>query len=478
MTARVRRCDLCIIGAGSGGLSVAAGAAQLGLDVVLIEKGAMGGDCLNTGCVPSKALLAAAKAAQAHRSSQHFGVAAHEPDIDYAQVQAHVHHTIAQIAPHDSVERFEGLGAEVIQGEAQFVDRRRVTVNGQTIEAKRFVVATGSQPMIPPIEGMDPDKVLTHEDIFSLEQQPSHLIIIGAGPIGMEMAQAHRRLGMAVTVIEQATPLPAGEPEHAERVCEALKQEGVEFLCPATIERVEHGTDETRVVVKVDNVSQVVAGSHLLVAAGRRPQVDNLGLELAGIDHDGRGIVVNRHLKTSNRRVFAIGDVAHGPHFTHWAGYQAGVVIKQVVFKLGWAKADPTALPWVTYTDPELAQVGLTEAQARQQHGAGVKVVRWSMADNDRAVAEGGVQGEVKVTATPKGRILGVSLVGPHAGELIAPWTLMIHQGLKIGAMAQVISPYPTLGEISKRAAGSWYTPSLFSPKTRRLVRVLSKWPF
>ena len=478
MSTTTRRCDLCIIGAGSGGLSVAAGAAQLGVDVVLIEKGAMGGDCLNTGCVPSKALLAAAKAAQAHRSSGALGVKAHEPHIDYQRVQAHVHQAIAQIAPHDSVERFEGLGAEVIQGEARFIDRRRVVVNGQTIQAKRFVVATGSQPAIPPIEGLDPDKALTHEDIFSLAQTPEHLIIIGAGPIGMEMAQAHRRLGIKVSVIEKDQPLPAAEPENAEKVCESLKREGVELYSQATIERVEHGPDEVRVALHADNAPQLITGSHLLVAAGRRPQIDGLGLDLAGVDHDAAGIVIDRHLKTSNKRIFAIGDVAHGPHFTHWAGYQAGVVIKQAVFKMGWAKADPSALPWVTYTDPELAQVGLTEAKARDKHGDRVKVVRWSMADNDRAVAEGGATGEVKVVATPKGRILGVSLVGPHAGELIAPWTLMISQGLKISAMAQVISPYPTLGEISKRAAGSWYTPSLFSAKTRRLVRMLAKLPF
>lgn len=469
--------DLCIIGAGSGGLSVAAGAAQLGLSVVLIEKGAMGGDCLNTGCVPSKALLAAAKAAQAHRRSTIAGVNADEPGIDFARIKDHVQGAIDQIAPHDSVERFEGLGVRVIQGHARFVSRDAVEVNGEILAPKRLVIATGSKAAYPNIPGLDSKQVLTHETIFDLKTPPSHLIIIGGGPVGMEMAQAHRRLNIPVSLIESHRLLAAHEPEHVAMVCHALKKEGLNIYASAEIQRIEQNESGVSVIVNVDGEHRSIAGSHLFIATGRTPQIEDLGLEAAGVRYTEKGILIDPHLKTSNRKIFAIGDVAEGPKFTHWAGYQAGIIIKQVCFKLWWAKMDTRALPFVTYTDPELAQVGMSEAQAREHHGDKIKIVRWSMADNDRAVAEGGLLGEVKVITSTKGKILGASLVGPGAGELIAVWTLAISQGLKIGAMAQVISPYPTVGEVSKRAAGAWYTPTLFSDKTKRLVRWLSKLP-
>lgn len=483
MSTASHQLDLCIIGAGSGGLSVAAGAAQLGLSVVLIERNKMGGDCLNTGCVPSKALLAAAKHAHAHRLTNIPGIDAHEPTIDFSRVKDHVQAAIDQIAPHDSVERFEGLGVRVIQGHARFVDRTSVEVNEEIISAKRFVIATGSKAAIPVIEGLQADKVLTHEQIFDLKTAPSHLIIIGGGPVGVEMAQAHRRLGVPVSLIESDRLLRNDEPEHVDVVRTALQKEGINIYESAQIQRVRHGdpldaNTPTEVVIDQAGERYALKGSHILVATGRTPQVEDLGLEAAGVSSTDQGIVVDAHLKTSNKRIFAIGDVTGGPLFTHVAGYQAGIIIKQVCFKLLNAKVNYRALPWVTYTDPELAHVGLTEAKAREQFGDAIKIVRWSMADNDRAVAEGIAHGEVKVIATAKGKILGASLVGPQAGELIAVWTLMINQGLKIGAMAQVIAPYPTLGEISKRAAGAWYTPSLFSEKTRRLVRWLSKLPF
>lgn len=483
MSTASHKVDLCIIGGGSGGLSVAAGAAQLGLSVVLIERNKMGGDCLNTGCVPSKALLAAAKRAQAHRLTNIPGIDAHEPTIDFSRVKDHVQAAIDQIAPHDSVERFEGLGVRVIQGHARFVDRAHVEINEEMISAKRFVIATGSRAAIPVIEGLQADQVLTHEQIFDLKTAPSHLIIIGGGPVGMEMAQAHRRLGVPVSLIESDRLLRNDEPEHVDMIRSALQKEGVNIYESAQIQRVSHGdpldpNTPTEVVIDQAGERYALKGSHILVATGRTPQVEDLGLEAAGVSTTDQGIVVDAHLKTSNKRIFAIGDVTGGPLFTHVAGYQAGIIIKQVCFKLLTAKVNYRALPWVTYTDPELAHVGLTEAKAREQFGEGIKVVRWSMTDNDRAVAEGIEHGEVKVIATSKGKILGAGVVGPQAGELIAVWTLMINQSLKIGAMAQVISPYPTLGEISKRAAGAWYTPSLFSEKTRRLVRWLSKLPF
>jgi pyruvate/2-oxoglutarate dehydrogenase complex dihydrolipoamide dehydrogenase (E3) component len=466
--------DLCIIGAGSGGLSIAAGASQLGLSVVLIEKGAMGGDCLNTGCVPSKALLAAAKRAHAHRLDNIAGISADVPLIDFGQVKDHVKGVIKTIEPHDSVERFEGLGVRVIQGVGTFVDRQTVVVNEQRIQAKHFVIATGSRASIPNIPGLDASRVLTHESLFDLVVAPDHLVIIGGGPVGIEMAQAHRRLGVSVTVIERDQILHGHDREHVQPLREVLQSEGVVVHENTHISQVTHHDKGATVYLEQGDA---IEASHLLVAAGRIPQTQGLGLEAAGVASTEHGIISDAHLKTTNRRIFAVGDVSGGPLFTHAAGYQAGVVIKQVCFKMRWAKVSYSALPRVTYTDPEMAQVGLTETDAKARFGDRIKVVSWDVADNDRAVAEGFRVGHIKVITDRKGKILGVSLVGPGAGELLAPWTLAMSQGLKISAMAQVVAPYPTLGEISKRAAGSWYSPTLFSAKTKRLVRFLSKLP-
>ena len=467
--------DLCVIGAGSAGLSVAAVAAQLGVRTALIERGEMGGECLNTGCVPSKALLAAAHAAHSVRSSGRFGIAAAEPRVDFAAVRRHVHGVIAAIAPHDSVERFEGLGVEVIRTEARFVGPRRLAAGNRTIAARRIVIATGSEPAIPPIPGLDGLPLLTNETIFDLEELPAHLLIIGAGPIGLELAQAFRRLGSAVTVIEAATALPHDDPELAGRLVELLKAEGILLHDRAKIVAAE-GT-AAGVALTVEGRQHRIEGSHLLVAAGRKPRVKTLDLDKAGIAHGPQGIEVDRRMRTTGRGVFAIGDVvAGGPRFTHAASYQAGIVVRNALFRLP-AKADYTALPWVTYTDPELAQVGLTEAQAREQHGDGVAVTRFPLADNDRAQAERTTDGLIKAVALGNGRILGASILGPRAGELIHLWALAIGQRLKLSHIAGMIAPYPTLGEIGKSVASEFYKPKLFGPWTRRAVRALGWLP-
>jgi pyruvate/2-oxoglutarate dehydrogenase complex dihydrolipoamide dehydrogenase (E3) component len=466
--------DLCVIGAGSGGLSVAAGAAQMGAKTVLIEKGAMGGDCLNTGCVPSKSLLAAAHAAHVVRTGGRFGVNGHEPDIDFAKVHDHVHGVIASIAPHDSVERFEGLGVTVIKGAAHFTGARDVAVDdGTTVRAKRFVVATGSSAFVPPIPGIDGVPYLTNETVFDLTERPEHLIVIGAGPIGMELVQAFRRLGARVTVLEAAVMMPKDDPDLVDVVRQRVTAEGVTLHEGAAVQRVERDGNGIAVVWEKDGVETRTAGSHLLVAAGRRASVHGLGLDAADIDHSPKGIAVDDRMRTSNKRVFAIGDVAGGYQFTHVAGYHAGIVIRNALFRLP-AKVNYDAVPWVTYTDPELAHVGLTQAQAEERHGD-VRVLSEPFAGNDRAQAEGETDGLIKVTVGSRGRILGASIAGPRAGELITPWTLAIRRKLKIGAMADVIAPYPTLSEISKRAAGSYYTPTLFGPRTRRIVGLLQK---
>ena len=473
---KVIKADIAVIGAGSGGLSVAAGAAQMGARTVLVEKGKMGGDCLNYGCVPSKALIAAAQAANAVRHSGRFGVNGHEPEVDFAAVHDHVHGVIAAIAPHDSVERFEGLGVEVIQGAGRFTGPREIEVDGQRVRARRFVIATGSSAAVPPIAGLDDVPYLTNETIFDLTDQPEHLIVIGGGPIGAELAQAHRRLGAEVTILEMARILGKDDPEVTDIVRRRLADEGIAMLEGISISSVARDGNGIAVSIEQDGEERTVTGSHLLVAAGRRANVDGLNLEAAGIDYSPRGITVDARLRTTNKRVFAIGDVAGGHQFTHVAGYHAGIVIRNALFSLP-AKANHDAVPWVTYTDPEIAHVGLTEALAREKHGHAIKVVRWSFAENDRAQAERETDGLVKVVVGPKGKILGASIAGLHAGELLQPWVLAISQDLKIGAMANIIAPYPTLGEVNKRAAGSYYTPTLFSDRTRKVVGLVQHLP-
>lgn len=464
--------DICIIGAGSGGLSVAAGAAQLGMNVVLLEKAQMGGDCLNTGCVPSKALLAAAKRAHLYFKNDIKGIAAQAPNIDYAAVKDHVFETIQTIAPNDSVERFQSLGVNVITQKGYFTAPDIVECDDHIIKARRCVIATGSHAFVPPIAGLDKEKIYTNETIFQLREKPEHLLVLGAGPIGIEMAQAHKRLGCAVSVFDMGTLLPRDDEQNVAILRKALKNEGIDIYEKIAIKRVEHGKHVT-ITLEQDGRNFEISGSHLLTAAGRRASIDGLGLEKAGIKTNAAGIMVDKHLKTSNKKVFAIGDVAGGPQFTHVAGYHAGIIIRQICFGMFWAKTNYTALPWVTYTDPELAQVGLTERTARAQYGDDVHVAEWHFGENDRAIAERTTCGQIRVITNKKGLILGASIIGAHAGELIGLWAFTISAGHKIGAVAGMIAPYPTLGEVSKRAAGAWYTPSLFSDKTRKIVKLL-----
>jgi len=466
--------DICVIGGGSGGLSVAAGASQMGASVVLVEKGLMGGDCLNFGCVPSKALLAAGHAAQAHNHGGPFGVTYGEPTIDGAAVFDHVRQTVDGIAPLDSVERFEGLGVTVIQDHARFTGPQEIVAGETRVKARRVVVATGSAPFVPPIPGLDQVPYLTNETVFTQDSLPEHLIVIGGGPIGIEMAQAHRHLGCRVTVLELFTMMPKDDAELVDVVRRQLDADGLDIREGVKIARVEPDGDGVAVILESgDGGEERIAGSRLLVATGRRPTVDGLDLEKAGVEYSPKGITVDARLRTSNKKVFAIGDVTGGLQFTHVSGYHAGVVIKNALFRLP-AKADHSVIPWVTYTAPELTQVGLTADQAKAQHGD-IKVLRWPFAENDRARAERTMDGLIKAVVTPKGKVLGAGIVGPHAGELIQPWVLAMHQKIKIGAIAQMISPYPTLGEVSKRAAGSFYTASLFGERTKKVVRFLAR---
>ena len=464
--------DICIIGAGSGGLSIAAGASQMGADVVLIEGHKMGGDCLNYGCVPSKALIAAGKQAHLMRSGAGLGIAPVEPEIDFAAAKAHVRSVIEAIEPMDSVERYEGFGVKVIQAFGRFISETEVQAGETIITARRFVIATGSSPFVPPIPGLEEVTVHTNETIFDLTERPEHLIVVGGGPIGMEMAQAHRRLGSKVTVLEGAKALGKDDPEVAAIVLDKLRGEGIEIVEGAMAEKV---TGEKDGPITVHTNQGDYTGSHLLMAVGRKVNVDKLDLESAGVAHDRGGVKVDARLRsTTNRKVYAIGDVAGGLQFTHVAGYHAGVIARSLLFGLP-AKAKTAHIPWATYTDPELAQVGLTEAEARQKHGANLEVVRTEMLHNDRALAEGKTTGLVKVMIVG-GRPVGASIVGSQAGELIGTWAMAIANNLKMSAIAGTVLPYPTVGEVNKRAAGAYFSPRLFeSAMVKRVVRFVQR---
>ena len=458
--------DLCIIGAGSAGLAVAAGAAQMGAQIVLVERGLMGGDCLNFGCVPSKSLLAAARLAAVARRGAALGILSARPDVDFIAAADGVQNVIAAIEPNDSIERFEGLGVRVVRCEALFTSPRTIRAGEIEIRPRRFVIATGSYPAVPAIPGIANVPYLTNETIFANRERPDHLIVIGGGPIGVEMAQAHRRLGAKVTVLDVGPVLPRDDPELVASLAGHLASEGIALRPRVEIVGIER--DRGRIVARLADNERIV-GSHLLVAAGRRPSIEALDLTAAGIESTAQGITVDARLRTTNRRAFAIGDVAGGPRFTHVALYHAGIVIRNALFRLP-AKVDYRTLPWVTYTDPELAQVGLTQAAAGEE----ARVLRWPFVENDRAQTERDTEGLVKVVLGRNGRVLGASILGAGAGDLILPWALAIAQKLKIGALANLIVPYPTRGEASKRAAGCYYTPTLFSPRTRKLVRFLA----
>jgi pyruvate/2-oxoglutarate dehydrogenase complex dihydrolipoamide dehydrogenase (E3) component len=466
-----------VIGGGSGGLSVAAAAAAFGVPVVLIEKHKMGGDCLNTGCVPSKALLAAAKYAHAMRNGAAFGVDTKDASVDFAKVHDHVQSVIAAIAPVDSAERFTGLGVRVIKGHAKFKNRRNVVVGDKfEIRARRFVLATGSAAAVPPIPGLDQIPYLTNESIFDLTALPQHLVVIGGGPIGLEMAQAFRRLGSAVTVCEALRPLAKDDPECAAIVLDQLEREGVTIRSGVKVVSVARAGGNVTLMIESaegeNKIEEKIEGTHLLVAAGRKPTVDGLGLDEAGIRYARNGIAVDKRLKTSNRRVFAIGDCAAGQlQFTHAANYHAGLVIRSALFRLP-VNVNNDIIPWVTYTEPELAQTGLSEAEARKR-GINIRILRWPYHDNDRAQAERATHGHIKVIVTKNGTILGATIVGAQAGELIATWSLAIAQKLNIRAMTGVVVAYPTLAEIGKRAAIDYFTPSLTSPWVRRIISLL-----
>jgi pyruvate/2-oxoglutarate dehydrogenase complex dihydrolipoamide dehydrogenase (E3) component len=465
--------DLCVIGAGSGGLSVAAAAAQFGVPVVLIEKGRMGGDCLNYGCVPSKALLAAGKRAEAVRTASTFGIDVIEAQIDHRGVHDHVHGVIAAIAPNDSIERFTGLGVRVIQASASFLDKFTVEAGRVLVRARRFVIATGSMPVVPPIPGLDEVAYFTNETIFDVSERIQHLIVLGGGPIGLELGQAHRMLGSHVTIFDTADFLAREDPEAAAVVLKRLEDTQVMMYPKTRVERVERSVQGVAVHFHHGGENVIIKGTHLLVATGRKPNLKSLSLERAEVAYDENGIKVNEQLRTTNRRIYAVGDVIGGQQFTHLANYHAGIVIRNALFRL---KPDVSAatIPRVIYTEPELAQIGLTEAEAHKRYRR-IRIYRWPYADNDRAQCERETEGFIKVITKRDGTILGCTIVGAQAGELVQMWVVAMAKDIKIGDLISLVLPYPTLSELSKRVAYAYYQPTLTRGWLRSIIGLLRK---
>lgn len=467
--------DLCIIGAGSGGLSLAAAAAAFGTSVVLVERGKMGGDCLNHGCVPSKALIAAARHAAAIRAAPAFGISAGPPEVDFPAVMAHVRGVIAAIAPADSIERFTRLGVDVIAAEARFVDPQTVIAGGTLIRARRFVLATGSRPRIPAIEGLATVPFLTNETLFALDTLPRHLLVIGGGPIGLEMAQAFRRLGSAVTLVDSGTVLKRDDPDLVAIVRDRLISEGVDIRETTQVLGVSGGAGEIALTLSSAGGARVtVTGSHLLVAIGREVDSGSLGLREAGIAADRSGITVDKSLRTANRRVYAIGDAVGGPQFTHRANHHAGLVARAVLFRLP-GRENLDGLPHVTFTDPELGHVGLTEAAARAR-GLSVEVLTVGYGENDRAQTEKRTDGLLKLVVGRRGRLLGASVAGTGAGEVTNLLALALARRMGMRQLQDFISPYPTFGEIGKRAATAYFAPYGRRGFIRAATRFLALW--
>lgn len=467
---KIRKVDLCVIGAGSGGLSVAAGAAQLGAKVALIEADKMGGDCLNYGCVPSKSLIAAAKRAHIFRTSESFGIHHIDPIIDFEKVHQHIQDVITTLAPQDSVERFEKLGVQVFREKASFLTPTLLQAGPVQIQAKYFVIATGSSPSVPPLPGIENIPYLTNETIFNLKEKPEHLIVIGGGPIGCELAQAYRLLGTKTTILEAFTLLPKEDSDVVEVLRHRLQEEGVEILEGAKVISLTYTKGQFHIKVMDGEKEKSLQGSHLLMATGRKPNVMELGLENAGVRYSMKGIEVNQRLRTSNKKIYAMGDVIGGYQFTHVASYHAQVILKNCLFHIP-AKVNYRALPWVTFTDPEVAHVGLSSKDLPAES----KTLMWPYKECDRAQAERETEGFIKVFTTRRGRVLGVSIIGARAGELILPWVMLLEKKLKIRMLADVIVPYPTFSELHKKIASSFYAPFLFSSFMRKLVRFLLK---
>ncbi len=465
--------DLGIIGGGAAGLTVASGAAQLGAKTLLVEKeAALGGDCLHYGCVPSKTLLKTAHVYHLMKNGPQFGLPAiTPPGVDFREVAARIRSVINTIQEHDSVARFCKLGAKVEFGNPIFTDEHAISLGGKTISARAWVIATGSSPEIPLIEGLATTPYLTNRDLFSLDRLPDSMIILGCGPIAVEMAQAFCRLGTKVTVIQRSGQILSKEDRDlAGIVQQALEEEGVTFLLNTAVVRVGDLGREREVVVKnAAGETVTLRGEAILVALGRSANAAGLGLEKIDIPFDHKRLTVDSHLRTSHRHIYGAGDVIGGHQFTHVAGYEGSVVLSNAVFHLP-KKADYSLVPWCTYTHPALASIGFNEKRAQK---AGIEYTVWSeeFSNNDRGLAEGESVGRIKLLLDRRGRPLGVQVLGPQAGELLGEWIAVLNGGIGLSKIASAIHPYPTLGEINKRVAGAVFAKKIFSAPVRKGLR-------
>jgi pyruvate/2-oxoglutarate dehydrogenase complex dihydrolipoamide dehydrogenase (E3) component len=465
--------DICVIGAGPGGLAAAAEAAAYGVRTVLIERGAMGGQSLYTGAVPAKAMMAAAKRVQNIKTAWNFGVRAADLSVNHRAVAEHIQSVIEGLKPQVSAERYNGLGADTIKASARFIDKDTVLAGDYEIKARRFIIATGSSPLIPPIPGLDRVPYFTTSTIFENSHRLPHLIVAGGGSIGLELAQAHRRLGSEVTVIETGRVISRDDPELGDYLLKCLRDEGIRVLENARLERIEPFGNNIQAVFAMLGKSYSVEASHLLLSMGRAPATADLNLDAAGIKYSERGIQVSKSLCTSNRKVYAIGDVTGESDLAHAARHHASVAVKNALFLFP-THAQHGTMPWVTFTDPEVAHVGLTEETARDRFGR-LQILRWPYRDNFRAQAERKTGGFVKVIASRSGRILGAGIVGAEAGELIQMWSLAMQKDIPLSAMASIVSPHPTLAEVNKAAAEYFFAPRAQSPLIRRAIALLAK---
>ncbi len=465
--------DLCVIGAGPGGLAAASKAASYGVSVVLIERGRIGGQNLYTGSVPLKALLASAKRVHDIKNAWPFGVKAGDVSINHRAVSEHLSSVSQAMAANVSAERLNGLGVEVIKAAARFTDPNTVEAGANTIRARRFIVATGSAPLVPPIPGLDRIPYFTNETIFSHIHRIPHLIVIGGGSVGLAFAQAYHRLGSDVTVVEAGPALPRDDPELRVHILKAMRDEGIRVVENARIERIEPFGSNVQAVFAVLGKSYSVEGTHVLLAMGRAASVDELNLDAAGIAYSERGIRVTKGLRTTNKKVYAIGDVTGEAEFAHAADHHASAAVMNALFRLP-VRAHPETMPWVTFTDPEVAHVGMTEEAARERYGR-LTIVRWPYSENVRAQAERQANGFLKVIASRRGEILGAGIVGAQAGELIQMWSLAMQKGIPLSAMASIVPPSPTLAEMNKAAAENYFLPRAQSPLLRRIIGLLAK---
>ena len=465
--------DIGVIGGGAAGLTVTAGATQLGAKTLLVEKEPkLGGDCLHFGCVPSKTLIKSAHVYHMIRNAEAFGLPKAEvPPVDFRRVAERIRSVISEIQKHDSEERFCKLGAKVEFGDPSFTNEHSIQLNGTNYTAKTWVIATGSSAMVPPIPGLDQTPYITNREIFSLDRLPASMIILGGGPIGCEMGQAFNRFGTKVTIVDMADQILGKEDKDmADAVRDRMAAEGVVFHLDSVIEAVNDLGNQKEVIVgKADGKTISLKGEVVLVAIGRSANIEDLGLENTGMDYGPRGIKVDRRMRTSQKHIYAAGDVAGGYQFTHAAGYEGGIVISNAIFRLP-RKTDYTFLPWCTYTDPSLGSIGMNETMAKS---AGIDYSVWEedFKDNDRSLAEGEETGKIKMLLDDKEKPIGVQILGPHAGDLLAEWVAVLNGKVKLSTLAAAVHPYPTIGEINKRVAGTFFSPKIFSDKVKKTLK-------